>query len=228
MLVIEKNLPGSIIVNRAGRRFVNEGSSYTKVIRGIFAANQPGDEAIPAYMIFDATYRYRFPIGPMLPSVFQPDWLVPGAVKQAIRSAPDVRTLARKLGVDPEGLAATVERFNGYARSGEDPDFHRGSAAYDRYYGSEQEYPNPCLGPIVKPPFYGVPIYPGELGTKGGVRVDEHARVQRADGTVIEGLYAIGNCSSPVTGSTYPASGSTLAPAMVFGFVAANHLAGAG
>jgi 3-oxosteroid 1-dehydrogenase len=178
-------------------------------------------------MIFDATYRYRFPIGPMLPSVFQPDWLVPAAVKQAIPSAPDIRALAQQLGIDPEGLAATVQTFNGFARSGEDLDFHRGSANYDRYYGSEHEFPNPCLGPIEKPPFYGVKIYPGELGTKGGVAVDEHARVLRADESVIEGLYAIGNCASPVSGATYPASGSTLAPAMVFGFIAANHLGGA-
>ncbi len=225
MLIIEKNLPGSIIVNRAGRRFVNESSSYTKVIRGIFAANRTGEESIPAYMIFDATYRGRFPIGPMLPSNFQPDWAVPAAVKEAIPSAPDVRALALKLGVDPEGLAKTVTDFNAYARSGSDPDFQRGDANYDRYYGYPHEHPNPCLGPLEKAPFYGVKIYPGELGTKGGVAVDARARALREDGSVIEGLYAIGNCSSPVTGSTYPASGSTLAPAMVFGFVAGGDVA---
>jgi 3-oxosteroid 1-dehydrogenase len=226
MLIIEKNLPGSIIVNRAGKRFVNESSSYTKVIRGIFAANRPGEESIPAYMIFDATYRGRFPIGPMLPSNFQPDWAVSSSVKEAIPSAPDVRTLAGKLGIDPEGLAKTVSDFNGYARNGKDPDFQRGDANYDRYYGYPHELPNPCLGPLDKAPFYGVRIYPGELGTKGGVAVDARARALRADGSVIEGLYAIGNCSSPVTGSTYPASGSTLAPAMVFGYVAGADVAG--
>jgi 3-oxosteroid 1-dehydrogenase len=226
MLIIEKNLPGSIIVNRAGKRFVNESSSYTKVIRGIFAANRPGEESIPAYMIFDATYRGRFPIGPMLPSNFQPDWAVSSSVKEAIPSAPDVRTLAGNLGIDPEGLAKTVSDFNGYARNGKDPDFQRGDANYDRYYGYPHELPNPCLGPLDKAPFYGVRIYPGELGTKGGVAVDARARALRADGSVIEGLYAIGNCSSPVTGSTYPASGSTLAPAMVFGYVAGADVAG--
>lgn len=225
MLVIEKNLPGAIIVNRIGKRFVNESSSYTKVIRGIFAANKPGEESIPAYMIFDATYRQRYPIGPMLPSTFQPDLLVPKAVKQAIPRADDIRDLARQLGIDPEGLAETVNRFNGFARSGKDEDFQRGDAAYDRYYGDHQVTPNPCLGPIEKPPFYGVRIYPGELGTKGGLATDRDARVLRESGEVIEGLYAIGNCGSPVTGTTYPASGSTLAPAMVFGFAAANHIA---
>jgi 3-oxosteroid 1-dehydrogenase len=225
MLVVEKNLPGSIIVNKLGKRIVNESSSYTKVIRGLFAANKPGEESIPAYMVFDATYRKRYPIGAMLPSAFQPDFAVPAAVKQAIPSAMDVRELARKLGIDPEGLAATVSRFNGFAHSGKDEEFQRGDANYDRYYGDQSVGPNPCLGPIETAPFYGVKIYPGELGTKGGVAVDEHGRVLR-DGGVIEGLYAIGNCSSPVSGTTYPASGSTLGPAMVFGYVAANHIAG--
>jgi len=225
MLVVEKNLPGAIIVNKRGRRIVNESSSYTKVIRGLFAANKPGEESIPAYMIFDATYRKRYPIGAMLPSTFQPDFAVPAAVKQAIPSAMDVRELARKLGIDPEGLAATVSRFNGFARSGKDEEFGRGDANYDRYYGDQSVGPNPCLGPIETAPFYGVKIYPGELGTKGGVAVDEYARVL-GDGGPIEGLYAIGNCGSPVTGTTYPASGSTLGPAMVFGYVAANHIAG--
>jgi 3-oxosteroid 1-dehydrogenase len=119
-----------------------------------------------------------------------------------------------------------VSDFNGYARNGKDPDFQRGDANYDRYYGYPHELPNPCLGPLDKAPFYGVRIYPGELGTKGGVAVDARARALRADGSVIEGLYAIGNCSSPVTGSTYPASGSTLAPAMVFGYVAGADVAG--
>ena len=225
MLIIEKNLPGAIIVNKLGQRFVNESSSYTKVTRGLFAANKPGAESIPAYMIFDATYRQRYPIGPMLPSTFQPDFAVPGAIKQAIPSAMDIRELARKLGIDPEGLAGTVSRFNGFARAGKDEDFQRGDANYDRYYGDQSVGPNPCLGPIEKAPFYGVKIYPGELGTKGGFAVDEHARVLREDGSVIEGLFAIGNCSSPVTGTTYPAAGSTLGPAMVFGYVAANCIA---
>ncbi len=227
MLIIEKNLPGSIIVNKLGQRFVNESSSYTKVTRGLFAANKPGAESIPAYMIFDATYRQRYPIGPMLPSTFQPDFAVPAAVKQAIPRAMDIRELAGKLGVDAEGLAATVSRFNGFARQGKDEDFQRGDTNYDRYYGDHAVGPNPCLGPIEKAPFYGVKIYPGELGTKGGFAVDENARVLREDGSVIDGLFAIGNCSSPVTGSTYPASGSTLGPSMVFGYLAANCIASA-
>ncbi len=226
MLVIEKNLPGAIMVNKAGRRFVNESSSYTKVIRGMFAANKPGAESVPAYMIFDKVYRSRYPMGPMLPSTFQPDWMLPKNVKLEIKKANTIRELATQLGVDPEGLEQEVNKFNGFARAGRDEDFKRGDQEYDRYYGDVNVKPNPCLGPIDKPPFYGVKVYPGELGTKGGLWVNPSAQVMTEAGEPIPGLYAIGNCSASVMGRTYPASGSTLAPAMVFGFIAADHITG--
>ena len=222
MLIIEKNLPGSIIVNRAGERFVNESSSYTKVTRGIYSANVPGRESVPAALVFDASYRRHYPFGPMLPSTFQPDFAVPPGAWRGIAKADTIEDLARQLDVDPAGLAETVRKFNGYAASGKDADFQRGDANYDRYYGDQSVGPNPCLGPIAKPPFYGTKVYPGELGTKGGLDTDEHARVLDGQGRVIAGLYAIGNCSAAVTGQTYPASGSTLAPAMVFAFRAAD------
>jgi len=222
MLIIEKNLPGSIIVNRAGERFVNESSSYTKVTRGIYSANVPGRESVPAALVFDSSYRRHYPFGPMLPSTFQPDFAVPPGAWRGIAKADTIEGLARQLDVDPAGLAETVRKFNGYAASGKDADFQRGDANYDRYYGDQSVGPNPCLGPIAKPPFYGTKVYPGELGTKGGLDTDEHARVLDGQGRVVAGLYAIGNCSAAVTGQTYPASGSTLAPAMVFAFRAAD------
>lgn len=226
MLVIEKNLPGCILVNKAGERFVNESSSYTKVIKGMLSANAPGRETVPAYLIFDSIYRKRYPMGPMLPSTFQPDWVLPRNVKQEIKKARSIRDLAGQLGVDADGLERQVQQFNDYARNGKDPQFKRGDAEYDRYYGDYQVTPNPCLGAIAKPPYYGVRVYPGELGTKGGLWTDDRARVLDQAGQVIEGLYAIGNCSASVMGRTYPASGSTLAPAMVFGFIAADSIAG--
>lgn len=226
MLIIEKNLPGCLIVNRVGERFVNESSSYTKVTKGILAANAPGRESVPAALVFDSTYRKHYPFGPMLPSSFQPDFAVPRSAWGGIMKADTIEDLARQLDVDPAGLAATVHKFNGYAASGKDLDFQRGDATYDRYYGDHSVGPNPCLGPISKPPFYGAKVYPGELGTKGGIDTDENARVLDQGGNVIPGLYAIGNCSASVMGQTYPASGSTLAPAMVFGFRAADDATG--
>lgn len=220
MLIIEKNLPGCILVNKAGQRFVNESSSYTKVIRGMQSAHHESGNTIPAHLIFDATYRQRYPMGPLLPSPFQPDWMVPKVVWQEIKRADSIAELARMLEVDPAGLEETVKRFNEYAKQGKDLDFQRGDAEYDRYYGDHDVKPNPCLGPIVKPPFYGVRVYPGDLGTKGGIKTNTQAQAVTADGTAIPGLYAIGNGSASIMGGTYPASGATLAPAMVFGYIA--------
>ena len=227
MLVIEKNLPHSLIVNRVGKRFVNESSSYTKVIRGMIAANSPGRETVPAYLIFDSVYRSRYPFGPMLPSQFQPDWAVPRKTWKEIAKADTLAALAHKLGIDAEGLEQTVASFNRYAYRGVDDEFNRGGQSYDQYYGDHEVQPNPCLGALEKAPFYGVKIYPGELGTKGGLQTDTRTRVLDSNGKVIEGLYAIGNCSAPVTGSTYPASGATLGSAMVFGYLAGFEAAGA-
>lgn len=112
--------------------------------------------------------------------------------------------------------------MNGFARSGKDLDFARGENAFDRFYGDKSVTPNPCMAPIETAPFYGIAVYPGELGTKGGLKVDERARVLTASGELIPGLYAAGNCSSPVMGRTYPGAGSTLGPATTFGYVAAR------
>jgi 3-oxosteroid 1-dehydrogenase len=142
--------------------------------------------------------------------------------------ASTIEGLAEKIGVDPAALAATVARFNGFARAGNDEDFHRGDSGYDKYYGDPTNKPNPSLGVIDQAPFYAIKIVPGDLGTKGGLRTDVHARVLRADGTAIEGLYAAGNTSSPVMGHTYAGPGATIGPAITFGYLAALHLASAG
>lgn len=86
--------------------------------------------------------------------------------------------------------------------------------------------PNPNLGSVTQPPFYAAKVYPGDLGTKGGILTDEFARALREDGSVIDGLYAAGNCSASVMGRTYPGPGSTLGPATVFGYIGGRHMAG--
>jgi 3-oxosteroid 1-dehydrogenase len=121
-------------------------------------------------------------------------------------------------------LLKTVERFNGFAKTGTDLDFQRGDSAYDRYYGDPTVKPNPCLAPIDQPPFYSVKMYPGDIGTKGGLVTDEKARVLKEDGTIIPGLYAVGNTSASVMGNTYPGPGGTIGPAMTFGFIAAKDI----
>jgi 3-oxosteroid 1-dehydrogenase len=139
--------------------------------------------------------------------------------------ADSLEELAGQAGIDPGGLRRTIERFNQFAATGRDEDFGRGESVYDQYYGDPRVKPNPNLGPIGRPPFWATRIYPGDLGTKGGVLTDEHARALRSDGTPIPGLYAAGNTTATVMGRTYPGPGGTIGPAMVFGYLAAKHLA---
>jgi 3-oxosteroid 1-dehydrogenase len=139
--------------------------------------------------------------------------------------APSLAELAVKIEVDPAVLAATVDRFNGFAREGIDRDFQRGRTVYDRYYSDPTVKPNPTLAPLERGPFYAYKIVPTDLGTKGGLVTDEHARVLREDGTVIDGLYAAGNATASVMGHTYPGPGATIGPAAIFGYLGALHAA---
>jgi 3-oxosteroid 1-dehydrogenase len=141
--------------------------------------------------------------------------------------ADSLADLAGQIGVPADALAKTVQKFNDFARAGRDEDFGRGDSAYDRYYGDPNCKPNPNLAPLAQPPFYAIKIVPGDLGTKGGLRTDERARVLREDGSVIEGLYAAGNTSALVMGRSYAGPGATIGPAMTFGYLAAIDAAGA-
>ncbi len=223
MLVIEKGLPGSIFVNKRGERFVNEASPYNDICKAMYAKHTPESPCVPAYMVFDSTYRKKYPCGPFFPASQQPDWALPRQLKETryLKKSGTLDGLAAELGVDAAGLRAAVERMNGFARAGRDLDYHRGESLFDRYYGDEKVKPNPCLAPLETPPFYGLVIYAGDLGTKGGLKTDAGARVLRDDGSTIPGLYAIGNCSASVMGRTYPGAGGTMGPAMTFGYIVA-------
>jgi len=214
----ERNLPGSIIVNANGLRFMNEALPYVEATHEIYKGEQSGIAHVPAWMVIDQRYRNRYLFAGLSPrQPFPGRWYKHGTVKKA----GTLDELAAQIDVPAEALRATVERFNGFARSGVDEDFHRGESAYDKYYSDPRVLPNPSLHAIDQAPFYAVKIVPGDLGTKGGLRTDEAARVLRPDGTVISGLYAAGNVSAAVMGHTYPGPGGTIGPAMVFGYLAA-------
>lgn len=218
----ERNLPGSIIVNQAGNRFMNEALPYVEAVHEIYAGEATGVGHVPAWMVIDQRYRNRYlfaGLGPRQP--FPGRWYKNGTVVKADSLA----ALAEKIEVPSSALEATVERFNGFARSGTDEDFGRGESGYDQYYSDPTVKPNPSLHVIDQAPFYAVKIVPGDLGTKGGLVTDERARVLRADGSAIPGLYAAGNCSSAVMGRTYAGPGATIGPALVFGYLAAEDLA---
>jgi 3-oxosteroid 1-dehydrogenase len=218
----ERNLPGSIIVNQAGRRFMNEALPYVEAVHEIYRGEATGVPHVPAWMVIDQRYRNRYLFAGLSPrQPFPGRWYRNGTV----RKAATLEELAEQIGMPPGALTETVDRFNGFARSGVDEDFHRGESAYDKYYSDPTVKPNPSLHVIDHAPFYAVKIVPGDLGTKGGLVTDEKARVLRPDGSVIAGLYAAGNCSSAVMGRTYAGPGATIGPALTFGYLAAETLA---
>jgi 3-oxosteroid 1-dehydrogenase len=218
----ERNLPGSIIVNQAGQRFMNEALPYVEAVHEIYRGEATGVGHVPAWMVIDQRYRNRYLFAGLSPrQPFPGRWYKHGTVKRA----GSIEELAEQIGVPPGALTETVARFNRFARAGVDEDFHRGESAYDKYYSDPTVRPNPSLHTIDHGPFYAVKIVPGDLGTKGGLVTDEHARVLRPDGSVIPGLYAAGNCSSAVMGRTYAGPGATIGPALTFGYLAAESIA---
>jgi 3-oxosteroid 1-dehydrogenase len=221
-LVAERQYPGQFIVNGAGERFVNEASPYITFCQTVLARHQTGVSHIPCWQIIDSVALKRNIIAGHLPGMPMPkSWIAAGT---AFRAG-SLEQLARQIGIEPAALRRTAGRYNALVDGGRDEDFHRGENAYDRYYG-DPSYPNPNLGRVDTPPFFAFAIVPGDLGTKGGLLTDEDARVLRADGSVIEGLYACGNASSSVMGTKYAGPGATLGPAMTFGYLAALHIAG--
>jgi 3-oxosteroid 1-dehydrogenase len=219
----ERNLPGSIMVNQAGRRYMNEALPYVEAVQEMYKGEQTGVGHVPSWMIIDQRYRNRYlfaGLGPRQP--FPGRWYKHGVIKKASTLA----GLAAEIDVPAEELEATVERFNGFASTGVDQDFHRGESAYDKYYSDPTVKPNPSLHVIDKAPFYAVKIVAGDLGTKGGLVTDERARVLHSDGSVVPGLYAAGNASAAVMGYTYAGPGATIGPALVFGYLAAEDIAG--
>lgn len=225
LCTIERALPGCIMVNQKGQRYLNEAASYHVVGQQMARREAEHKDASPTWFVFDHKYRHSYPVGPLYP--IMPDWMQRGEVKGILKKGKTIEELAVAMGVAPDVLAQTVARFNEHAVKGEDPDFHRGEAAYDKMYGDPRVGPNPCLAPIAKGPFYAMPIYPGDIGTNGGLLTDEKARVLDAKGKPITGLYAIGNNAASAMGESYPGAGVTIGPAMTFGYIAARDMTGA-
>ncbi|ASW92789.1 FAD-binding protein [Mycobacterium marseillense] len=228
----ERMMPAQFIVNGAGKRFINEAAPYMDFGHAMIEGQRSGVTHIPCWLITDHRSFNRYVVGGHLPipkipfapvptgRKVPPAWLESGVVKEAMTW----EEMATKIGVPAGQLAETASRFNELARNGHDDDFNRGDSVYDNYYG-DHTLPNPNLYPLGDPPYYAFRIVLGDLGTSGGLRTDEHARVLRTDDTVVPGLYAVGNASAPVMGRSYAGAGATIGPAMTFGFVAAKHVA---
>lgn len=216
----ERAMPGSFIVGPNGKRYHNEAASYHVSGRKMIEAG-----ATKSWMIFDARFRAHYPVGPLLPGV--PDWFHSKEILSILHKADTIEELAGKIGVPPQNLRATLERFNRDAANGRDTEFGRGDAAYDRLYGDPKVTPNPNLHPLAQAPYFAFPIYAGDIGTNGGIVIDGHGQVLDANDQPIPGLYATGNCTASVMGGAYPGAGSTLGPAMTFGYLAGFHVNGA-
>lgn len=223
VMLAERSLPGSFIVDQTGARFINESIDYMSFGQAVLARERAGKPVEQMWMVFDQRYRNSYVLaGSCFPRQDLPETWYKAGIAHRSR---DLTVLAEAMGVPTGTFTETFRRFNEQADSGTDPEFGRGESAYDRYYGDPTVTPNPNLGALRQAPYYAVRMVLSDLGTCGGVVADEHARVRREDGEVIEGLYAIGNTAANAFGATYPGAGATIGQGIVYGYIAARHAA---
>lgn len=216
--VLDRGKPGALVVNVEGRRFVSEATTYHLFGEALFAVKQASDDA--CYLICDDTFIEKYGLGMVRPKRMN---LRAAITDGYVKRAGTLAELAGKLAIPPGTLADTIVRHNGFAHTGVDTDFGKGEDAYQRNLGDPAHGPNPCIGEMVRPPFYALEIHPGDIGASAGLACDASARVLDADGAPIEGLYACGNDMESIMAGHYPGPGITLGPAMTFGFIAARH-----
>lgn len=219
-ILIERTLPHSLMVNKSGKRFCNEATNYSALAGAFhfFDPNKYGYPNLPAWIVFDSTYRDKYPFTNIMPGSENPSWM---------KTSPTLEGLANQLDIDSENLVSTIQNFNSFVEEGDDKEFFRGKSDYDSFYGDRsQSGVYSTLGKLEKAPFFAVEINIGALGTNGGARTDEYGRVISASGNIIEGLYTVGNAMAGSTGSVYAGAGGTLGPALTYGYLAGQHAAG--
>ena len=224
MVMQELAKPYSIVVDQTGARYLREVQSYMQFCQEVYARDKIAP-AVPSWLVMERRYVERYMVAGSLPGSKKPQaWYDSGFLVKA----DTLEDLANKCGMDRATLLASVERFNQLARTGEDVDFRRGSNAYNRYWGDHTlGLPNPNMAPLEQGPFYAYRVYPGDIGTNGGLKTDARARVLDGKGQPVAGLYAIGNSAASAMGESYPGAGVTIGPALTFGYIAANDLTGA-
>ena len=219
----EVSSPHSMIVDQSGVRYMRETGSYMQFCKDVFARDKIVP-AIPSWLVFDNQFMRKYMVAGVMPGGKKPrSWFESGFLK----TANTLDALAMACGMDGAKLNASAERYNRFARIGWDQDFNRGGRAYDRFLGDPGQWPSPSLGAIEQPPFFAYRVYPGDVGTFGGVVTDCNARVLREDGSVLPGLYATGISTASAMGRCYPGAGSSVGPSFVWGYVAAKHAANA-
>ena len=217
--VMDRGKPGMLTVNQAGRRFLNESTSYH--LFGIEMQKQADAPSVPCWLICDAAALKRYGLGMVRPGG---RGLAPFLADGYLIQANTVAALARQLQMEATVLQATLSEFNAMADQGIDTQFNRGTTDYQRANGDANwPGPNPCLGALREAPYYAIRLYPGDIGAATGLRTDTHARVLNAEGEALPGLYACGNEMHSIMGGVYPAPGITIGPGLVYGYLAAQH-----
>jgi succinate dehydrogenase/fumarate reductase flavoprotein subunit len=218
--VTDRSKPGLIAVGSNGKRFVNEAVSYHEFVRAQLAN---AETAVPAFLLCDSRFLWKYGLGRIKPFTFS--WSVSAALKEGyLKRATNLKDLAVQLGIPPDALRLTVEHYNTHASQGKDPEFGRGSNAYQRHLGDVDQTPNACVAPMQTGPFYAVKVWPADLGMSAGIVTDDHARVLGPNEAPIPGLYACGNDMASVMEGAYPGPGITLGPALTFAYLAARHV----
>ena len=220
---LERAKPGILMVNGQGRRFANEAMVYHDLVPAMLDANLDIGDNRDFWIMADHKAQRRYGLGAALPR--------PAMIFDALRSGyllkgHSIQELAQKMAVSPATLAQTVARFNEFAARGIDVDFQRGTSPLDRAYGDPSNRPNPCLGALLKPPFYAVRVQVGDLGSLVGLRTNAKAQVLDHKGKEIPGLFAVGLDAATAMGGRYPAAGVTVGAALTFGWIAAHHALG--
>jgi succinate dehydrogenase/fumarate reductase flavoprotein subunit len=221
-ILLDRAKPGLIAVNAEGRRFVNESDSYHDFVEGMLRAHAAAP-SVPAWLVCDRDFMRDYGIGLVHPAAGRQAinrYIADGYLKRA----GTLMELAQHIGVDGKNLVRTVEEHNRYAETGVDEAFGKGGTEYNQFNGDPANTPNPCLRPIVRPPFFAVAVYPSTMGTCVGLATDGDARVLDGNGAAIEGLYACGNDMASLFRGVYVGPGITLGPALVFAYRAVMHL----
>lgn len=215
--VTDRAKPGLIAVNQQGQRFVNEAVSYHEFVK---AQVEPQNNAVPACLICDSRFLWKYGLGKIKPFTYGLDADIASGY---LKRGETLDALGVRLGLPGSSLASTVKTFNQFAALGEDPEFGRGSNAYQRHLGDADQQPNPCVAVIARAPFYAVEVIPSDLGMSAGLQTDAKARVLGTDQRPIMGLYACGNDMASVMNGAYPGPGITLGPALTFAYIAGKH-----
>ena len=220
-LALDRAKPGLIAVNGSGVRFVNEAASYHHFVLAMLESHKNGPST-PTWLICEASFIYKYGLGAIHPGTHN---LYPYVDKKWLFIGHSLKHLAEQIGLGTHNLEETVERHNQFSMTGIDFDFAKGSTNLNRYNGDPTHKPNPCIGEIKKGPFCAMAVWPAELGTSTGLESDEFGRVLNQNGAPLPGLYVCGNDMSSIMQGSYPGPGTTLGPALVFGYLSAKHAA---